>query len=442
MTNFLKQYFYPKIFFLLLIIFLFNLYLRKWAVETNAYAVLLNYNQLYYDRDKIHIESFAIRGDSVEINLDGGSMNQIKNEFSVLSGGRLINQQISSEKNLKVFPDSLNKGEFNILINGGKDSLQVSVEFLSDRIALANRGPINNPYVISTQTLIGSQDLYHASDWTIRNWGEHDSDPDIAAETKRILDDSAQIRQNDPGSSKVLKIARFILQRTAGHEGEPAEGLSNFHPLMQLRVVQSGQSRIWCGNFSSIFSYFATKAGLPVRWVSCGKTEGRYSSGTHVFCEVFLKEQQSWVYVDLTSRNILVRYGKNWLNAIDIQRLLRYPIEDSSWVALHYEKDSLYETPFRNVSALVSYYFHPNNTFVFYFGDYLKIMTPKNIFSRAIKFFYGRPYYAIYSDNYRVSNARFYLRILTNYLLGLGILFYLFQAAQYLFKSRDLRKSK
>jgi len=256
------------------------------------------------------------------------------------------------------------------------------------------------------------------------------------------LDDSAQIRQNDPGSSKVLKIARFILQRTAGHEGEPAEGLSNFHPLMQLRVVQSGQSRIWCGNFSSIFSYFATKAGLPVRWVSCGKTEGRYSSGTHVFCEVFLKEQQSWVYVDLTSRNILVRYGKNWLNAIDIQRLLRYPIEDSSWVALHYEKDSLYETPFRNVSALVSYYFHPNNTFVFYFGDYLKIMTPKNIFSRAIKFFYGRPYYAIYSDNYRVSNARFYLRILTNYLLGLGILFYLFQAAQYLFKSRDLRKSK
>jgi hypothetical protein len=440
MTTVFRKYFYPKIFFLLLIIFLFNLYLRKWAIETNAYAVLLNYNQLYYDRDRIHIESFAIKGDSLEIHLDGGSLNGTRNKFSVFSGNRLISEQTNREKKLNLFPDSLNKGDFDILINDSRDSLHISVEFIPDRIALANHRSLGNPYVISTQTLIGFGDLYRAKDWTLRYWGEYDSEPAIAEETRRILTDSARVGLNDPGTEKILKIARFILQRTAGHEGNPAEDLSNLHPLQQLRAVQAGQSRIWCGNFSSIFSFFATKAGLPVRWVSCGKTEGRYSSGTHVFCEVYLKEQQSWVYVDLTSRNILVRYGKNWLNAIDIQRLLRYPVMDTAWVALHYEKDSLYETPFHNVSALVSYYFHPNNTFVFYFGDYLSIMTPKNIFARGIKFFYSRPYYAIYSDNYRVSNTHFYLRILTNYLLGLGILFYVFLIARYAFKPAESRK--
>ncbi|HMH34381.1 MAG TPA: hypothetical protein VK543_15190, partial [Puia sp.] len=130
---------------------------------------------------------------------------------------------------------------------------------------------------------------------------------------------------------------------------------------------------------------------------------------------------------DLTSRNILTRYHSKWLNVIDVQRLLRYPIVDTGWVAWHYEKDSLFETPFYKVAALPAYYFHANNRFVFYYSDFLQIMEPKNIFRRAAKFFYTRPYYATYSDNARTVNFALYLRIFSGYLLVLLLLLFLFR---------------
>jgi hypothetical protein len=262
-------------------------------------------------------------------------------------------------------------------------------------------------------------------DWAIRGW--EDGPANIREETRLILNDSVHVLANERSTEKILKLASFILRRTYGHEGQPNDELSRMHPLKQLRYVEAGKSKLWCGNFSSIFSFLATSAGLPVRWVSCGITEGADINGIHVFCEVYLKEEQEWVYVDLTSRNILTRYHRKWLNVIDVQRLLRYPILDTGWVAWHYEKDSLFETPFYKVASLPAYYFNGNTRFVFYFGDFLQIMEPKNIFRRAAKFFYTRPYYATYSDNARRPNFALYLRIFSGYLLVLLLLLFLFR---------------
>jgi hypothetical protein len=248
------------------------------------------------------------------------------------------------------------------------------------------------------------------------------------------LKDSIHILEGESSDQKILKIARFILKKTAGKEGIPADELSRLHPLKQLEYIESGKSRVWCGNFSAIFSYLATSAGIQVRLVSCGLSNGGVSTGIHVFCEAFLKEEESWAYVDLTSRNILVRYNEKWLNAIDIQRLLRYRVQDSSFLAWHYEKDSLFQVPFYKVEKLNDYYFHSNAVFTFYFGDYLAIQEPANIFSRAIKFFYTKPYYAFYSDNLPVSNPAFFLRILTNYLLAAVFLAWLLMLMRRIFQ--------
>jgi len=420
-----RFYFFKYLLFLG-IVFSVNLWLRKSAPVT--YANLLNYNQLYFDRDKIHIKNFHLAGNFLVMDFEGSRLERVTNNFKVFSGKELLYEEQTSGKVIKFIPPKAGINRIGVVINGSTDTVFINVDYGMDGLSSptgSNRIPL---YEVTTHALIEEGPLYGFKDWAIDYWGE--DTVQYTKEAKQILNDSAKIVNADNSLERILKIARFILFRTAGKEGMPSEELSHMHPLQQLNYVEAGKSKLWCGNFSSIFSFFASTAGLPVRIVSCGLSEGRYATGIHVFCEVFIKEEQSWVYVDLTSRNLLVRYNRKWLNVIDIQRLLGYPVQDSSFKAWHYEKDSLYETPFYEVAALAEYYFHPNAVFTFYYGDFIKIMNPGNLFQRAEKFFYARPYYAVYSDNSRFANNDFYLRLFTNYLLVFVLLFGLFKIAK------------
>jgi hypothetical protein len=387
----------------------------------------------------MHVKNIKIIDDSIEIGFEGQALNEIKNIFQIFSGDKLIIEQETSKTKIRLKPYISGISHFSILVNRSPDTISLNIDYTPDSV-LRKQGRNNgNLYEIITNTLVSSFRLYNVQDWAIKYWG--DDTVHVAAETGRILKDSIQLREEDSSTKKVLKIARFILKRTAGKEGVPSNELSGLHPLKQLSYIRDGKSKVWCGNFSSIFSFLASSAGLPVRLVSCGLNNGQYINGGHVFCEVYLKEDRSWVYVDLTSRNILVRYNKKWLNVIDIQRLLRFNIQDTNWIAWHYEKDSLYETPFFKVADLATYYFHPNNTFVFYYADFLRIMTPEDLLLRVTKIFYTKPYYAIYSDNFRYMNYSFYLRVFTNYLLIPALLFCLYKIIRGLISNRNVGKS-
>jgi hypothetical protein len=420
------KFFFIKFFLLLGIVFCVNLWLRKSAPIT--YAKLVNYNQLYFDKDKIHIKSFHLTENFLKIDFEGSQLEGSTNDFKVFSGKELLYETGTEGKEIKFIPPKTGINRLAVVINGGPDTVFMNVDYGMDRL---NRSAGSNPvplYEVTTHTLVEEGQLYGFKDWAIDYWGEDTVHSE--RETNQILTDSANIVKEDNSLQKVLKIARFILFRTAGKEGMPSKELSRMPPLEQLNYVEAGKSKLWCGNFSSIFSFLAASAGLPVRIVSCGLSEGRYATGIHVFCEVFIKEDQSWVYVDLTSRNLLVRYNKKWLNVVDIQRLLRYPVQDTSFKAWHYEKDSLFETPFYKVADLAEYYFYPNAVFTFYYGDFIKIMNPGNLFRRGEKFFYTKPYYALYSDNSKLVNNDFYLRLITNYLLGFLLLFGLFRISK------------
>ena len=430
--NIFKKFFFVKFLFLLVIIFCINLFLRKTAPI--PYAALLNYNQLYYDKDKIHIENISIANDSLEINFEGNDLYQQKNNFQVFSGGTLIYKRDVVGKKLRFKPHEAGKNTISISVNGPADTISMCIDYSPDSVYRKYGNSSDILYEVTTDNLTGAVPLYSFKDWELSY--RDDDTVQFAKETELILKDSVKIQKNDNSQQKVLKLAGYILTRTAGSLGIPTDTLSALHPLRQLSYVQAGKSKIWCGNFSSIFAFLASSAGLPVRLVSCGQSDNRHSNGVHVFCEVFMREDQSWAYVDLTSGNILVRYNKKWLNTIDIQRLLRYPVQDTNFVAYHYEKDSLYEIPFFKVADLATHYFHSSNTFIFYYGNFLKIMTPKNLLARVIKFFYTKPYYAVYSDNLSVTNYSFYLRIITNYLLVLLLLIYLEKIAKKMYKFR------
>jgi len=425
-----KKYFLLQFSLFLLAFFFINLFIRK-SIPA-SYYVLLDYNQLYFDRNRIHIEDFSLSGDSLDIILSGGELKQGKNNFQVFSGSRLIYQVESRDKEIRFRLDSAGVNRISIGINGSLQRLPMNIDFSPDSMFRKYDNSSSNPYELSTDIPLRTGALYAAKKWAVPI--PESGSSAIDRQTAGILKDSIQILEGDSSKQKILKIARYILERTAGREGVPSDEISHLHPLKQLEYIEAGKFRVWCGNFSAIFSYFASSAGMQVRLVSCGLSNGGVSTGIHVFCEAYLKEEQSWAYVDLTSRNILVRYNEKWLNAIDIQRLLRYRVRDSSFVAWHFEKDSLYQVPFYKVENLNEYYFHSNAVFTFYFGDYLAIQEPANLLSRAIKFFYTKPFYARYSDNLAFSNPAFFLRILTNYLLAAAFLIWLILVIRRIFQ--------
>jgi hypothetical protein len=435
-TRFFRKYIFNRVLVFCLLIFFLNLLLRKFADPDDAYAKALNYNQLYVDKGKVHISSISLAKDFIYISFDGNALQGHINQFQLLLDKKLISQMETDGVDMSLKLPEAGSGHFGVVINRDPDTIYLNIELNSKTNLNGQIDQERNRYEITGNTLISPVHLYPYSYWAIRNWGGDTAGSGVSM--PKILSDSVHIHANEKSTDKILKISRYILQKTAGHEGNPNEELSVLNPLTQLRFVEAGRSKLWCGNFSSIFSYFAAAAGMPVRWVSCGKSNGNFVNGIHVFCEVFLKEEQCWAYVDLTSRNVLTRYHEKWLNAVDVQRLLRYQIKDSSLVAWHFERDSLYQTAFSNVDELPRKYFHADNRFVYYFADYLSIMYPKNISARFTKFFYIGHYYATYSDNSIPTSLYFYLRLITNYLLLVLSLVYGLQIFKGLFSHQVL----
>ncbi len=405
----IKRIILNRPFLWLLLLILINFYLRKLTGIPDAYSDTLNYNQLYFDKDKIHIRDTRMLKDEIEIVFEGKFPSEKSVAFSLIDD----RGQIKNGTGNRVLIHSKTGGlhNYQIVFDGLPDTIGFDIDFDKD----SAREGLMADYEITTNNVMGSAGLLGIRDWAIDYWG-----PDtlgVFEDTRRILSDSLFIRSSDTDAEKILKIGKFILDRTGKMDGKPDDALSKMHPDKQLRQVQSGKSKIWCGNYAAIFSWLATSAGLPVRLVACGLKDGSEQTGIHVFCETFIREQGQWAYVDLTARNILVRYHNKWLNAIDIQRLSRYGTKDPEWTAFHYSGDSISKWPYALVATLTDHYFHNNSFFHFYFAGYFRNQFPPNIFSRIKKFLYTGYYYGVYSDNLRARNNLFYLRLLTNYLL-------------------------
>jgi hypothetical protein len=412
-VNIFRKFFFTNYFLLLLLVFLINLFLRKYAVS--SFVKFLGYNQLYYDQGKIHIQKAEVRGDSIEFFLEGKALKGAEIPARVYFNGNILETCMLYRGQFTYKPPVQGKSTTALVLDNSSDTVFFHIDYTPDSLYARYGNASRNRYEVTSNVLMGAPVLYGKEDWKMNYWGEDTLGMDARASA--LLRDSVGISKGETTVGKIIRLATFILTRTAKYEGIPADSISVLHPLKQLAAIQNGKSAVWCGNYTSIFSYLATKSGLTVRLVSCGQSSDHYSNGVHVFSEVFLEEEKSWAYVDLTTGNILVRKGSTWLNAIDIQRLLRYPEKDSSLVACHFENDSLYMTPFAGVSGLTAYYFHPSNSFTFYFGPYLEKMNPRNVLQRVVKLFYTGPAYAVYSDNGGGPNFLRYARIFSNYLL-------------------------
>lgn len=410
------------------IVAIVNVMSRK--VFSFSYTRLLPYDQIYYQDEQLRIVRIA-KGehDSLVFEFKGAGISN-NNLFEVSTDSILFLPQKAKNLTIKPYPG---RNEYFLRVNGQPKQHLLNIDYSPPPGYEKTADP--SVEVTSRDLLISSANFPKLSEWDMSSFWK--SDLSDKEEINRYLGDSMHVAATDSTEIKALKIAQFLLWVTKGRIGIPSDSLIKFKPIQQLEYIRSGDSQLWCGNYAFLFSFFSSHAGIKGRIVGCGSTLGDINMGVHVFNEVFLPEWNRWAYIDLTEGNIFVRKGNTFLNTIDINALLKTGTSgDDNIVAYHFSGDSIVHMPFGEVSKFANYYFHPGNAFQFLYPGGIKKNNPGNLFERALKFFYLKPYYATYSDDANGGNYQFYLRIITNYLLVLLCILWVFAAVVRIKKRR------
>ncbi|MES1249390.1 MAG: transglutaminase-like domain-containing protein [Chitinophaga rupis] len=372
-----------------------------------GYGELLSYYQLYSVPDQLRISTFLQTGkDSLLLRFEGANIKE-RNHFEVYCDGVKTVDQTSS---LLTFKPVAALKKYFIKINSA-DTVSINIEFTPD----TGNGRAVATEITTNTILSGINDLRRPEVWTANT---PLSAPDSSATTvARYLRDSMKIGKDDPSEEKVLKISRYILSVTRARYGTPVDSMAGLPPIAQLEVVRSGRSKLFCGNFGRIFAFFSDKAGIPARYIESGILTGGILNGPHVVNEVYLKEVHRWAYVDLTDSIVFVKRNDQFLNAVDLFRLLRYGSDDPATIAWSWSKDSLVHLPFGQASFFAKKSFNPSNRLTFYYGNYDRLVSAHNPIEKIRDFLYPAPYYALYSDTISGTNGQFYLRLYSSYLL-------------------------
>lgn len=376
-----------------------------------SYADQLGYNQLYMIKEQLKISQLNENKDhSVTVAFSGKGVRK-ENDFKVYLDNRLLSS--SRGPSLTFHPVAGTK-KYAIRLNDVKNDIVIDLSYSPDSIfKKAGRNMSGGCEFVNVNIPVEQEHIYSLNDWAW-HYDKFNSDEKLAAS---YLKDSIKILPGDSTMTRVVKIARFILERTKGMDGTPSDSIELLSPIEQLQYIHAGRSKIWCGIYASIFTYFACRAGVPTRIIECGDFRMNISSGVHVFNEVYIEEYGRWLYLDLLAKTIFVKKGEQYLNVADIHRLLKYSIDDEDLVATYFNGDSIVQMPFNQAASTASYYFHSNNTFSYYFGEYLNTQTPRNLWERGKKALYSKPYYALYGDNISGGRSQFVFRLVTSYAL-------------------------
>jgi hypothetical protein len=388
---------------LLLLLGLLNFLFRKRIPF--AYADRLSYNSLYAVKEQFNITYLGKLGEDSILMRFGGVNSSSQNDFQVFCGDKKIVETRAPDLRMRPYPSS---HRYKVRVNNN-DSFDIQIEmFHGDTI----------PWFTLFQPVV-KEDLPSTAHWV---WNEA-SDPTAYDQgyAERILRDSMQIRQDQTSREKVVRIARYLLSRTVAKRGIPADTMTRLSPVSQWRCVLSGKSLLFCSNYCRILAYFSNRAGVPCRVIECGSLMNGLANGDHMSNEVYLAEAGLWAYVDLMDANVFVRKNDRFLNAIDVQRLLRYDGPDPGFTALHYRGDSLVELPFREASLVARDFFNPNNDFIFYYGNYSRLVVSRNPWDKLLNFLYPRPFYAVYSDKRDFPGYPFYIRLVTQIVFIAGL---------------------
>jgi hypothetical protein len=206
--------------------------------------------------------------------------------------------------------------------------------------------------------------------------------------------------------SKIQKIGSYIYRKIHQQLGTPNDSMDILSPMQQFDLAQRGQSEIWCGSYTTIFSFFANTAGITTRsvWVD-GEVNGISAAG-HNFNECYIKELNQWIFVDLMSNTLSLQTKKGrYLNSIDFYNL--HQLHSNDFMVSSLKNDSIIKLEYDYSNSFYKNYFNSNINFTYYYASQFD----KKLYNASEKikrYIFKRPTFATYSNAGSISNAKFY----------------------------------
>jgi hypothetical protein len=395
--NYKRLHIFNGIIFLVLLIA--NVIIYKNRDNGYAYTEYLSYKQLYQSLEVPSITKTRFNGtDSLTLCLSHEQNNAIWNILLPDSTNYTCkgNPVIKLQEGIK---------DYQIQhINSKAPAINIRLNYVSEASYKSKgRARMSDVELMQVSIPISDKKLYSINHWTQSS--EFTTDKEIAL-AKQILTDSMNVVSSENTISKIQKIGGYIYKKLNHQLGTPNDSMDALSPLQQFVHAKQSKSEVWCGNYTSIFSFFANTAGITTRsvWIE-GEANGISTAG-HNFNECYIKELNQWIFVDLMS-NTLSLQTKNgsYLNSLDFYNL--HQLHSSDIMISSLKNDSIVETEYDYSNSFYNNYFNPNVNFVYYYAAQFdkKLYNSSEKIKRYIS---KQPTFATYSNASSVSNAKFY----------------------------------
>jgi hypothetical protein len=370
------------------------------------YVESFDYRSLYGLKDQLFISNVEVLNDSAVIS------------FSLSSEA---DEWVISSDNAKKYN---RKGKLPsiLLLNGLHNYTLENIRsgdkmfFTADYSSFSSTDSLKkNLFLVRSNIPLKNNGIHTLADW---KYISKFSKSDEIEKIKKIIDDSIKVDNNSSTLKKIEKICLFLLNRLKDKKGTPDISLKTLSPYLQYMSAIDGKSKLWCENYAEIYLEFANAAGVPSRYVASNLKIGQKNYGGHVFAESFIKEQNRWAYIDLSSSKVYtLGIDSLVLNTVDIYNVVSSGGE-SKFRSLVYDNGELIFKPFDSVNSIEKYYFDRNSDLIFLFSK----NDPGSLLSKLKNYFYPAKYYAYYAGINSQDNLKFYIKQIFLYLWALSVL--------------------
>ncbi|WP_317897270.1 hypothetical protein [Aurantibacillus circumpalustris] len=224
---------------------------------------------------------------------------------------------------------------------------------------------------------------------------------------RKLISENVSLQKGDSTLIKVKKISAFLLKTLDAHRGIPGDTMNTVSPWVAYNLAIQSKSQIWCGDFTSILSFFLSTESIVTREVCFeGKLDSIYLAG-HNLNEVYVPELKKWVLADLTSKAIFITHNSEYLNLLDFYALHKNNAADIE--VQTFENDSLFVSDYTEFKGFYDHYLSVAPQFVYYYSKHFDA----NLYSfrsKWMRYFFKDATFATYSGNSDVDNEKFYVK--------------------------------
>lgn len=395
-----KHFFF---FHLLILLFLLglNVYIYSNRNDGYAYSEQMSYAQLYAPFRKPRILGMQYtKSDSLLLKMDkvpAGTRWRITFDSSESS-------YESTGPNIKLKPG---KHVYTLQSTSRHPQTPVylGLNYTPSEVYKANQRERNSV----TELYYSSVPVGNYSTYALQEW-QHTS-PFITAteeeQARLLLNTQTQVNQEDPTLVKLKGTGLFILGQLDHARGIPGDTMDSVSPFQRYLFALAGRSKVWCGDLSSIFSFFLSAQHVYSREVCLeGKTGDVHLAG-HSFNEVYIPELDQWLFSDLTSGALLLRYEGKYLNAIDLYQLHRNEVQGIE--VLLFRDRHVAMMPYDSIKPFYDYYFKNEARFTYYLNKQYK----KDLYSftsKLVRYFSKDASFVNYAGTFVNDNRKFYFK--------------------------------